>query len=93
MKYFIKFSFKIVFFFGSVNCLQQQTLQQPQQQNQQVIMNDDQQMIGNAQQGNQPQQSQGPGGPSGPQQRPQPVSLLRFFIFIQKSQYVCSNCV
>lgn len=40
-------------------------------------MNDDQQMIGNAQQGNQPQQSQGPGGPSGPQQRPQPVSLLQ----------------
>lgn len=65
------------FSFLFAQSLSQQSLQQPQQQNQQVIMNDDQQMIGNAQQGNQPQQSQGPGGPSGPQQRPQPVSLLR----------------
>lgn len=69
--------------------LLQQTLQQPQQQNQQVIMNDDQQMIGNAQQGNQPQQSQGPGGPSGPQQRPQPVSLLYRFSF--HSKRLCSH--
>lgn len=42
-------------------------------------MNDDQQMLGNAQQGNQSQPSQGPGGPSGPQQRPQPVSSIPFY--------------
>lgn len=53
----------------------QQTLQQPQQQNQ-VMMNDDQQMMGNAQQGNQQQQPQGAGVPTGPQQRPQPVSSV-----------------
>lgn len=50
-------------------------------------MNDDQQMMGNAQQGNQSQQPQAPGGQSGPQQRPQPVSDIDLLINIVKKTF------